>query len=55
MRPLTFVAVGLAVVAVDIRTERLDLLPDALGWGLIALGAWRMSLTRPAIAAAATR
>jgi hypothetical protein len=53
MRPLMFVAVGLAVVAVDIRTERLDFLPDALGWGLIALGAWRMSLTRPAIAAAA--
>lgn len=54
MRPLTFVAVGLALVAIDIRTEYLDLLPDALGWGLVALGAWRLSLTMPAIAAAAT-
>ena len=54
MRPLTFVAVGLALVAVDIRTEHLDLLPDALGWGLVGLGAWRLSLRRPAIAAAVT-
>jgi hypothetical protein len=54
VRPLTFVAVGLALVAIDIRTEYLDLLPDALGWGLVAFGAWRLSLTMPAIAAAAT-
>jgi hypothetical protein len=54
MRPLTFVAVGLVLVAIDIRTEHLDLLPDALGWGLVAFGAWRLPLTRPAIAAAAT-
>lgn len=54
MRPLTFVAVGLALVAIDIRTEYLDLLPDPVGWGLVALGAWRLSLTTPAIAAAVT-
>jgi hypothetical protein len=54
MRPLTFVAVGLVVVAVDVRTEHLDVLPDALGWGLVTFGAWRLSLTVPAIAAAAT-
>ena len=54
MRPLTFVAVGLVLVAVDIRTEHLDVLPDALGWALVAFGAWRLSLTVPAIAAAAT-
>ena len=54
MRPLTFVAVGLALIAIDIRTEHLDLLPDALGWSLVALGAWRCALTVPAIAAAAT-
>jgi hypothetical protein len=54
MRPLTLVAVGLALVAVDIRTEYLDMLPDAVGWGLVAFGAWRLSLTLPAIAAAAT-
>jgi hypothetical protein len=54
MRPLTFVAVGLALVAIDIRTEYLDFLPDPLGWCLVALGAWRLSLTTPAIATAAT-
>jgi hypothetical protein len=54
MRPLTLVAVGLVLVAVDIRTEHLDVLPDALGWGPVAYGAWRLSLTVPAIAAAAT-
>jgi hypothetical protein len=54
MRPLVFVAVGLTLVAVDVRTVHLDLLPDALGWGLVALGAWRLALIRPAMAAAAT-
>lgn len=54
MRPLTFVALGLALIAIDIRTEHLDLLPDAIGWGLVAFGAWRCALTVPAIAAAAT-
>jgi hypothetical protein len=54
MRPLTFVALGLALVAIDIRTEHLDVLPDALGWGLVASGAWRLSLTVPAVAAAVT-
>jgi hypothetical protein len=54
MRPLTFVAAGLVLIAIDIRTEHLDVLPDALGWGLVAFGAWRLSLTVPAIAAAAT-
>jgi hypothetical protein len=54
MRPLMFVAVGLVLVAIDIRTEHLDVLPDALGWGIVAFGAWRMSFTMPAIAAAAT-
>ncbi|MGH9228462.1 MAG: hypothetical protein ACRD07_06965 [Acidimicrobiales bacterium] len=54
MRPLTFLAVGLVLVAIDLRTEHLDVLPDALGWGLVAFGAWRLSLSWPAIAAAAT-
>jgi hypothetical protein len=54
MRPLTLVAVGLVLIAVDVRTELLDVLPDALGWGLVAFGAWRLSLTLPAIAAATT-
>ena len=54
MRPLTSVAVGLVLIAVDVRTQHLDVLPDALGWGLVAYGAWRLSLTVPAIAAATT-
>jgi hypothetical protein len=54
MRPLTFVAVGLALVALDIRTEHLDLLPDALGWGLVAAGAWHLRLKWPAVVAAGT-
>jgi hypothetical protein len=54
MRPLTLVAVGLALVAIDIRTEHLDFLPDALGWALVAVGAWRLSLVAPAMAAAVT-
>jgi hypothetical protein len=54
MRPLTLVAVGLVLIAIDIRTEHLDVLPDALGWALVAFGAWRLSLTAPAIAATAT-
>jgi hypothetical protein len=54
MRPLTCVAVGLVLIAVDIRTEQLDVLPDALGWALVTLSAWRLSFTGPTIAAAAT-
>jgi hypothetical protein len=53
MRPLTLVAVGLVLIAIDVRTEHLDVLPDALGWALVAFGAWRLSLTVPAIAATA--
>jgi hypothetical protein len=53
VRPLTLIAIGLAAVAVDIRTEYFDMLPDALAWGLVALGAWRLSLTGPASAAGA--
>ncbi len=44
MRPLTMVAVGLALVVLDFRTEALDLLPDLVGWALIAVAAWRLAL-----------
>lgn len=58
MRPLSIIVVGLAAIVVDFRTEALDLVPDALGWGLVALGAWRLSLALPAglaaVAAAAS-
>ena len=51
MRPLTLVAAGLVVVVVDLRTEYLDLLPDPVGWGLVAVGAWRLAVTPAAWAA----
>ena len=38
-RPLTLVAGGLALVVTDFRTESLDLLPDPVGWILVAIGA----------------
>ncbi|HEX6421633.1 MAG TPA: hypothetical protein VFZ77_24225 [Acidimicrobiales bacterium] len=42
-RPLTYVALGLALVAVDFRTNLPDLLPDPLGWALVAAGALALS------------
>jgi hypothetical protein len=50
-RPLSAVAIGLVIVAIDFRVQSLDLLPDPIGWLLIALGAWRLSLLKPAGAA----
>ena len=47
MRPLKYVALGLVLVAVDFRTDLPDLLPDPLGWALVAVGAWALS-RRPA-------
>jgi hypothetical protein len=54
MRPLTNIAAGLIMVVIDLRTEHLDLLPDTIGWALVALGAWRMAMTGPALAASTT-
>src|SRR5688572_10335695 len=42
--PLGFMAAGLGLVAVDFRTEALDLLPDPLGWTLVAVGAFALRL-----------
>lgn len=36
--PLRLVAVGLALVAVDVNIEGLDLLPDPIGWFVALLG-----------------
>ena len=47
MRPLVLIAVGLTMVAVDLRTEYLDLLADPVGWLLVAEGARRRLLTSP--------
>lgn len=53
-RALILVAVGVAIVAVDFRTEALDLLPDPIGWVLFAIGASRLSLPTAARLGAAT-
>ena len=53
MRALTLIAIGLVTVVVDLRTEYFDMLPDALGWALVGMGAWRLSLRWPAGAAGA--
>jgi hypothetical protein len=48
MRPLVPIAVGVGLVAFDFRTESLDLLPDPVGWALVAVGAGMLSLTAAA-------
>lgn len=44
IRPLSLVATGVAVVGFDPRVLAVDLLPDPLGWALVAFGAWRLSV-----------
>jgi hypothetical protein len=48
---LTLIAVGVALVALDFRIVAFDALPDAVGWLLIAAGAWKLALARPAMLA----
>lgn len=43
-RPLPLIAGGLALVLVDFRAESLDLLPDPVGWLLVAVGAMTLEL-----------
>jgi hypothetical protein len=45
VRPLALLAGGIALVVLDFRTESLDLLPDPLGWALIAVAAGWLGLT----------
>ena len=52
VRPLSLIAIGLVLVAIEFRTRSLDLLPDPVGWLLIAVGAWNLALVKPAAAAA---
>lgn len=52
IRPLTLAAVGVAFAALDLRLVAWDVLPDAVGWGLIALGAHRIGMRTSAILAA---
>lgn len=52
MRALSFVAIGLALAAIDFRTDAFDVLPDPLGWALVAVGAYQLSMRLAACAAA---
>jgi hypothetical protein len=49
---LLLLAVGIAIVAVDFRSARFDVLPDPLGWLLAADALRRLSCNRPAILSA---
>jgi hypothetical protein len=44
VRPLSLITGGLALVVLDFRTESLDLLPDPVGWVLVAVGSRGVSL-----------
>jgi hypothetical protein len=46
MRPLSWIAPGLFIVAIDFRLNAIDVLLDPVGWLMIAMGAWQ--LARPA-------
>jgi hypothetical protein len=50
-RALSLIAVGIVLVALDFRVVALDVLPDAVGWVLVAAGAWKLALSRPAMLA----
>lgn len=52
-RPLLLIAGGVVIVVVDFRTEALDLVPDPLGWVLVAAGAWALSVRPAALLAGA--
>ncbi len=39
MRPLVMIVWGIVLVVFDVRIETIDLIPDPLGWALIAWGA----------------
>jgi len=42
MRPFHAVAVGVALLALDFRTTSLGLLPDVVGWALLAYAVHRL-------------
>jgi hypothetical protein len=44
MRPLVVGSAGVALVALDFRTESLDLLADPVGWGLVGVAAGWLAL-----------
>jgi len=44
IRPLTIAAIGILLVAIDLRLTEADALPDAIGWGMVALAAHRLGM-----------
>lgn len=46
MRPLTALSAGLVFLVVDFRTLAVDLVPDPVGWALIAFGLYRLAAPR---------
>lgn len=50
-RPLSLIALGLVLVAVDFRVVAVDVFPDLVGWLLAGTGAWRLGLQVPAVLA----
>lgn len=48
---IPIIVVGLALIVVDFRSAAPDLLPDIVGWLLIAFTAWRLALTGAAVLA----
>jgi hypothetical protein len=51
IRPLSLIAVGVAIVALDFRVVAVDVLPDVVGWLLVAAGAWRLAVRAPFVLA----
>jgi hypothetical protein len=47
-RALSLIALGIVLVALDFRIVALDVLPDVLGWLLVAAGAWKLAFAGPA-------
>ncbi len=49
IRPLSLAALGVVLAAIDLRLVAWDLLPDVLGWLLLAFGAHRLTMQTPAL------
>jgi hypothetical protein len=43
-RPLTLAAIGVVLFSLDFRVVAIDILPDFVGWALVAFAAFRLSM-----------
>lgn len=43
MKALQFVALGWALIAVDLYTKNVDVVPDPVGWALVLYGTYRLA------------